>query len=311
MKPFANRLTLAMVALSLSFGCAKHDSMTIADAPKADSGMAMENMNPAADTILPEGNIQVVAEVTEKGEPKTLGFKFDVAVLDRFPKEMNPNSMSFDINGNGKIEMDLKQNPPLVEMLGDYSTRIEVPEALKAIKDFPFTFLMFNWNPMGHPPMGWMTPHADFHFYMVPQADVDAITAGPIPHVISQESYDKALKAVPAKYMAKGFVNTEPPSTVGGMGNHLIDPMSPEIVDPQKNPMTYTWIFGTYEGKVTFWEPMISGSFLSSKQDAVVDIKLPDAYEKAGWYPTKYAIRHAADGTCTVSLESWVMRKAG
>lgn len=177
--------------------------------------------------------------------------------------------------------------------------------------DFPFTFLMFNWNPMGHPPMGWMVPHADFHFYMVPQTEVDAIAVGPIPHVINKESYDKAMKPVGAKYIPKEFVNTVPPSTVSGMGNHLIDPASPEIVDAEKNPFTHTWIYGTYDGHVTFWEPMVSASYMKSKQDTVVDIKLPAAYEKTGWYPTKYAIRHHADGTCTVTIEDFVYRKAG
>ena len=54
---------------------------------------------------------------------------------------------------------------------------------------------------------------------------------------------------------------------------------------------------------------MISRDFMKTRKDAVVDIKLPDSYEKAGWYPTKYAIRHHADGSCTVSLEEFVKRE--
>lgn len=310
MKSTFHLVAISAIAVFVLLGCdpKKEPSTT---APEVEKKTSLAGMFEGTPGTIPGGELVCYARLNDAGDPEEIGYKFKLAMLDKLPKEMNKDSIQFDINGNGKIEIDITKNPPLVEFLGDYSVRLDLPEELQGREDIPFTFLRFDWNPMGHPPMGWMTPHSDFHFYMVPQSEMDAIEPGPLPHVISEASHAKAMLSVPPKYLGKGFVDTDPPSTVGGMGNHLIDETTPEIMDPKMHKMTYTWIYGTYGGHVTFWEPMISSEFLNTKTDAVVDIKLPEAYEKAGWYPTKYAIRHHADGTCTVGLEGFVKRAAG
>lgn len=129
MKRVITFTSIASLSLLACIGCsAKHEESTVGNhEPEPEKAMDMGK----GGTTLPEGNVTLVSEVNEKGEPKMLGFKFDLEVLDKFPTEMNPDSLHFDINGNGKIEMDLKQNPPLVEMLGDYAARIEVPEDIE------------------------------------------------------------------------------------------------------------------------------------------------------------------------------------
>src|SRR5215207_6231880 len=52
-----------------------------------------------------------------------------------------------------------------------------IPITLPAQAPAPYRFVLFDWNPLGHPLAGvFDVPHFDFHFYVVPQAEVEAIT---------------------------------------------------------------------------------------------------------------------------------------
>jgi hypothetical protein len=99
-------------------------------------------------------------------------------------------------------------------------------------------------------------------------------------------------------------------AAVPDMGNHLIDSKSPELVTAGR-AFTHTFIFGAYDGQVTFYEPMITLAFLESRPDACVPIKQAQAWETEGYYPTTYCIRYLADDErYTVSLEDFVHRSA-
>jgi hypothetical protein len=99
-------------------------------------------------------------------------------------------------------------------------------------------------------------------------------------------------------------------AAVPAMGNHLINSKAPELVE-QGREFTHTFIFGAYDGHVTFYEPMITLAFLQSRPDLCTPIKQPEAWESAGWYPTTYCIRHRPDEErYTVSLEDFVHRSA-
>lgn len=92
------------------------------------------------------------------------------------------------------------------------------------------------------------------------------------------------------------------------MGNHLVDPTSPEF---HGSPFTRTWIYGTYDGRVTFYEEMLSRDYMLSKPNLCFDIKLPPAVGKSGFYPMKSCIRYSADtNSYTVSMEGFVRREA-
>jgi len=65
-------------------------------------------------------------------------------------------------------------------------------------------------------------------------------------------------------------------------------------------------------GELIFWEPMITFDFLGRTSDACFEIRQPAAYQKAGYYPTRYCIRtHAGTKQHTVSLEGFVYARAG
>ena len=98
------------------------------------------------------------------------------------------------------------------------------------------------------------------------------------------------------------------------MGNHLIDSKAPELA-PGGPPFTYTFIYGAYDGHVSFYEPMITRAFLIGRPDQCMALKAPEAFELAGYYPTEYCIRTGQDdggeAVYTISLETFVRRDAG
>ena len=94
------------------------------------------------------------------------------------------------------------------------------------------------------------------------------------------------------------------------MGNHLVDAQDPELADPTLG-FSRTFIYGAYDGKLTFLEPMVSHAFLASRPQQCTPIRAPQAYAIAGYYPTSYCVRHdAASGAYRVTLEGLVYREA-
>lgn len=89
-----------------------------------------------------------------------------------------------------------------------------------------------------------------------------------------------------------------------------INSKAPELA---KNgpPFTHTFIFGAYDGRITFLEPMITHAYLASNPNMCARIKQPEAWEVDGSYPTKYCIRYLDRvGRYTVSLEEFVQHSA-
>lgn len=293
------RPTLAAIAAAfLAYGCVGTESTTTVELPAPTTTESSAEM-------VAQAPVTMVTEVDAEGNPKMIGFRFKTSDLEGMPKDMNMEAPWFDVNGNGKLDMDMMSNPPLVETHGDYKARFDVPASFSGT---PFKFLEINWNPMGHPPEPWLQPHFDFHFYTVPRAEVDAIPLGPAAFLIGEEEFKLAVKPVPDGYVGKGYVDVG--AAVGNMGNHLIDPTSPELRMENAEKFKYAFIYGCYDAKVTFWEPMITREYLLSKETLEKDIVVPEKYAVAGWYPTKYCVRHSEDGYTTVSLEGFTKRDA-
>ena len=164
---------------------------------------------------------------------------------------------------------------------------------------------------MGHPPPAppvWAVPHHDFHFYIMEQAAVGKLRPGACGELIDCDDYKRARIPVPAKYVNADHIDVG--AAVPDMGNHLIDSKTPELVIKGRE-FTHTFIFGAYDGHVTFYEPMITLAYFQSRPDLCAPIKQPQAWETEGYYPTQYCIRYLADGErYTVSLEDFVHRNA-
>lgn len=164
----------------------------------------------------------------------------------------------------------------------------------------PYRFANVDWNPLGHIPPGiYDVPHFDFHFYLISREERDSI----LP-----DDPDFAAKAarVPDSTLMPADYISPPDATVPRMGTHWIDPASHEF---HGQPFTQTFIYGTWDGRVTFLEPMVSLAFLESEPDATTDVRSPERFEVAGRYPTKYVVHRERDsGEIRIGLTGLVER---
>ena len=253
------------------------------------------------DHLVQTGQVESYAEIGAGGVPQQIGIVFSKDALAGLPPEPNRHSRCFDLDGNGQINDS-------GECDGDYQIDLPFPAEVTGRDDIPFNFAMLNWNPGGHPPEVWLLPHFDIHFYSIPKTTVKAIRVGPCGIFIDCEDFARAIKPVPAKYVHPEHASVE--AAVGQMGDHLIDTRTPEFGDPPET-FTYTWIFGAYDGSVIFNEVMVTRDFLTGEPDLCNDIKQPAAWEKAGYYPTRYCIRNdSSDGSLRVYMEEFVLRPA-
>lgn len=175
-------------------------------------------------------------------------------------------------------------------------TEIDVPLPAASIAGLPFKDMAINWNPQGHPPPGiYDVPHFDFHFYLIDMAARDAISP----------SDPNALASPPPDQVPTGYVPLAP-AVVPMMGVHWIDPSSSEF---HGTPFTKTFIYGFDDGKMIFYEPMVTTAFLATNPSFQASIAQPQTYPSHGLYPTGYAVSYdAATDSYLVQLTGLTMR---
>ncbi|HSE94539.1 MAG TPA: hypothetical protein VLD61_01525 [Methylomirabilota bacterium] len=247
------------------------------------------------------GTVATYAELNGRGEPTAIGVVFSPTALDGLPTSGSDAHHCFDRNKDGTID-------PGTECLHAYEFVIPLPDVVTRRADVPFKWVLLNWNPAGHIPPGiYDVPHFDVHFYLEPIAKVFAIQAGPCgPEFVRCDQFQMARRPVPSNYIHPDFKDVE--AVVPAMGNHLIDVTSPEF---HGQPFTRSWIFGVYDGKITFYEEMVTRAVLLSKPSTCFPIKSPPAVERRGLYPTRSCLRHdARTGEYTISMEAFVLREA-
>ncbi|MFN5135562.1 MAG: hypothetical protein ACK5DG_09625 [Chitinophagaceae bacterium] len=139
-----------------------------------------------------------------------------------------------------------------------------------------FDHITINWEPMGHEPAGiYNVPHFDMHFYKISVADQMMIS--PVPGPVPAPGY------LPAAYVIQG-------ATVPQMGTHWLNPASPEL-PPTFQPFTHTFIYGSTNGRVHFYEPMITRAFLLSGTSVNKSVPVPTKFSPVNkYYPSAYKI---------------------
>jgi hypothetical protein len=233
--------------------------------------------------------------------PTAIGVVYSSGALEGLPAEPSDRHHCFDRDGDGQLEMD-------TECLATHEFVIPLPDAVSKRSDVPFEWTLLNWNPAGHIPPGiYDVPHFDVHFYMVPIASVFALEDGPCGmEFIRCDQHELAKKPLPPNYMNPDFQDVD--AVVPAMGNHLVDLTGPEFNGEE---WKRSWIFGVYDGEVTFYEEMLTRAFLLSQPDACYPIKSPPAVAQSGFYPTESCVRHDAEtGEYTVSMEGFEFREA-
>jgi hypothetical protein len=162
----------------------------------------------------------------------------------------------------------------------------------------PFDHVDVGWNPNGHPPPGiYSFPHFDFHFYMISreaQMAIPPYTTAPDP------TFDNFP---PMGYLPADYVPG--PGGVPQMGKHWFDVTSHEFTSP--GSFDKTFIYGTYDGAVTFYEPMITRAYIlgiDAGESVTTNIKQPLHWSPSGtYYPSTYTVSHdEKTGKYSVSL---------
>lgn len=171
----------------------------------------------------------------------------------------------------------------------------------KALAVTPFKHIMMNWNVLGHePPHVYDVPHFDFHFYKVSHEEV-MNTTDPAKFNIFP----------PAGFIPDLYFN--PGGGVPMMGSHWIDLLSPEVqppASPQHAAFTHTFIYGSYDGAVTFVEPMITLATLAGGSTVLKPYRQPLYFSPTGTnYPTRYCIwKDNSNDRHYVALDQMMMR---
>ena len=293
MSPLKRTLVLAVGALAVS------GSLLV-------SRSAPPSTVEAATTLLggevPVGNgaARMFVVVGPRGEPTAVGVALSEAALSGLAAKMNTTSRCFDKNRDGKHAHG--------ECLGDYQSKLALPAGAEKL-GLPVRWATVNWNPEGHlapaPPV-WSAAHFDFHFFMVEPELIEGIRTGPCAEFIHCDDFARASKPVAAEHLPDGYIDVG--AAVAAMGNHLVDSRDPELADPSLG-FSRTFIYGAFDGKLIFLEPMVSYAFLQTRPDQCTPIRAPRAYATPGYYPSSYCVRYdAATSTYRVAVEGLVYR---
>jgi hypothetical protein len=239
------------------------------------------------------GTLRTWVQCDKSGKPESLGFTMSEDALEL---------LSTDTIGHGAhLEHNL--------------WTVDFP---KQAMETPFKHIGINWNPKGHLPQPYALPHFDLHFYMITSAEREAIPS----YSLAQDKFNNIppYAYFPVNYFCPGDTNRNAPCIVGPprelgataepeMGLHWIDITSPELAPINPEKFTQTFIYGSYDGKVNYLEPMITLLFIKNTTSFSRTIPRPAKVQITGYYPTKFSYQRMF-GTYVFSLEDLEYRTA-
>ena len=127
--------------------------------------------------------------------------------------------------------------------------------------------------------------HFDVHFYMIPPAAREAIRPE------DPDFMAKAARHPEPRFVPVDHVPPHEPEPVPGMGVHWVDATTPEL---QGEPFTHTLLYGSWDGRFIFIEPMVTKAVLEERQTIAAPVKQPAEVAVPGRYPTQYRIEFDA-----------------
>jgi hypothetical protein len=171
-------------------------------------------------------------------------------------------------------EVPMQMPPPPV-------AKLLIPEAAQAKAGL--TEFTFYWEPGGHPPQTFMTPHFDFHFYTISPAEREAIDckdpSKPAELAAGYELPDEKLPPEVAKMFGTDVLIG---ICVPQMGMHSL--LSTELKATE--PFRGTMVIGYWKTKPIFIEPMISKAMLLEKKS--FELPVPTVPGMTGPHPTSF-----------------------
>lgn len=246
------------------------------------------------------GSIRSYIAIGAGGAPTSVGVELSFSALSDLPLKRNNHSRCFDFNGDGVMTAG-------EECEGDEERKLAMPAEAEKL-DLPFKWAGINFHPEGHIPPNWEVPHFDFHFYMIEQSLIDSIGTGRCGMFIDCEDFTRATLPVPAQFVPANYINID--AALPAMGNHLIDSTSPQWTPPFE-AASHVFIYGAFDGRIIFLEPMITMEILASKPNSCFAIGQPSAVEVSGYYPAVYCAKYdAKTDVIRISLEDLTYRAA-
>lgn len=229
------------------------------------------------------------SERTHWGRPKRLGNGLISTFLTR-SRSNTPRFLGY------WFTEDALDGLPEEREHGEQDLTVPLPVAATAAVNVEWATV--GWNPHGHAPEDvYDVPHFDFHLYLMEQEEVeraippgqcDTDDDGTADFGVSCDVYDRGTEPLPPVQRPPGYISTD--DVVPYMGNHWVKQDAPEF---QGERFTHTWIYGSFDGRLNFVEPMITRDFLSNLRGReITDIATPDAFPEPGFYPTQYVVRH-------------------
>jgi hypothetical protein len=212
--------------------------------------------------ILGKGHIRTYVVQDKSGQPLDVGVEFTETAINT-------------------VDMPMKH-------MGMHCSTYNLRFHPNATKMLPYDHVSLDWAQMGHGPEGvYDVPHFDIHFYMIPTETQMNIVAD-MPYPAGPDAF-AALppSTIPQSYFPGPFVEM--------MGTHWIkkDEFLPLIMREQN--FKHTFIYGSHENKLIFFEPMVTLETIRSKQNIVTAIDQPQDYPIANkYYAANYAITHDA-----------------
>ena len=223
------------------------------------------------------------------GNAQTLG-NGTARVFVTLDQHKKPASIGVAITESAMTGLPMNPVPPSPSAA---TLTLDLP---KEAKGSGYDHVMLDWNPNGHEPDHVYThPHFDFHFYTISEKERMSIMPN-APDFEARAARVPDAKFAPPGYVAANALMNAPAAaaTIPMMGLHWIDGAAHEL---HGQLFTTTFLWGSYDGKFIFIEPMITKAYIESAKTApsnelVMALGAPRTYQRPGYYPAAYAVRY-------------------
>lgn len=159
--------------------------------------------------------------------------------------------------------------------------KLKLPEAAAAKSGL--TQLSIFWEAGGHPPAPFMTPHFDFHFYVLPIGAEMAIDCKDLSKpAVLPAGYGLPDQDLPPDMAQMTGVKTLVGVCVPQMGMHSLPTADLERTDVFSGDM----VIGYYQANPIFIEPMLTRAMLLEKRS--FDLPIPAVPGLKGNYPRAF-----------------------
>ncbi|GEK08838.1 hypothetical protein HUZ36_07035 [Pseudoalteromonas sp. McH1-7] len=148
----------------------------------------------------------------------------------------------------------------------------------------PFKHSYFSWNPAGHAPTNiYDIAHFDIHLSFFEKEELAAIQfADPEGQILPPAEYMPPT-SIAQTFPDGSYIN------VPSQGVHWYYEDTPEY---NGGVFTETMLWGSYNGKLSFVEPMITFDTIMTETFFEKEIDMPLCVEATGFYPKVYGWQH-------------------